>query len=145
MGDDTDGHIDNLARFCNETTLCYITTDDTCDRHYEALQAMAAELASLKNQDNQPYHLVPLPLPKPILGPDGERLPASYANFIITNKLVFVPVYNDKHDTIACERIAGCFPQRTIIPIDSYALLTQYGSLHCASMQLPQLQESILS
>lgn len=137
VGDDTDGHIDLLARFCDEHTIAYTACDDQDDEHYDELEAMANDLASLRDAEGRPYELVPLPLPRAKRGPEGDRLPASYANFLIINEAVLVPVYNDPSDEAALERLGACFPGREIIEIPCLPLISQYGSLHCVTMQLP--------
>ena len=85
----------------------------------------------------KPYRLVPLPWPRARLNEDGERLPATYANFLIVNDAVLVPTYDDPADAAACERIASCFPGREIVPVPCLPLIYQFGSLHCVTMQLP--------
>jgi len=137
LGDDTDGHIDTLARFCDTETIAYQDCEDPSDPHYEPLKAMAQELKDFRTATGQPYRLVPLPLPRPIIDDDGQRLPAGYANFLIINEAVLVPVYDDPADAEALERLQGCFPTREIIGIDCRILVRQYGSLHCVTMQLP--------
>lgn len=136
-GDDTDGHIDMLARFCNERTIVYTACDDPRDEHYDELNAMADELASFRDAHGRPYDLVPLPLPHAKRGADGGRLPASYANFLIINDAVLVPVYNDPADDTALDNLRGCFPGREIVDLPCLPLISQYGSLHCVTMQLP--------
>lgn len=136
-GDDTDSHIDTLARFCSEDTICYISCDDPHDEHYSALQAMAEELTNFRQTNGEPYKLVPLPMTNAIHNKDGTRLPATYANFLIINNAVLIPTYQDEHDDLALERLTPCFPQREIIAIDCKPLIQQYGSLHCVTMQLP--------
>lgn len=137
-GDDTDGHIDTLARFANPHTLCYAACDDSNDPHYPVLQAMAQELAGFRDYQGQPYRLVPLPLPKPQFSAEGEQLPATYANFLIINGAVLLPTYGDPMDAVAATRLQSCFPDRQVIPINCRVLINLYGSLHCASMQLPE-------
>jgi agmatine/peptidylarginine deiminase len=138
-GDDTDAHIDTLARFADPHTIVFQACDDATDAHHAALQAMAQELAQLRTAQGQPYRLVPLPWPQAIYDPDdGRRLPASYANFLIINGAVLLPVYGDAADEIAGARLREAFPGREIIPIDCRALIRQSGSLHCVTMQLPQ-------
>lgn len=136
-GDDTDSHVDQLARFCDEHTIAYTACDHPADEHYPELQAMAAELAALRDAAGRPYDLVPLPLPQPKRDRDGRRLAASYANFLVINGAVLVPVYSDPADQIALDRLAACFPGRTIIDIPCLPLISQNGSLHCATMQIP--------
>ncbi len=136
-GDDTDGHIDTLARFCDEHTIAYVRCDDPQDSHYAPLQEMERELQALCDNDGRPYRLVPLPLPAPKRDEHGKRLPATYANFLILNGAVLVPVYDDVMDAVALERLAPCFPGRELIAINCLPLIQQYGSLHCVTMQLP--------
>lgn len=136
-GDDTDGHIDTLARFCDEHTIAYVRCDDPQDSHHAELQEMERELQALRDSDGQPYRLVPLPLPAPKRDEHGMRLPATYANFLIINGAVLVPVYDDPQDAVALERLAPCFPGRELIAINCLPLIRQYGSLHCVTMQLP--------
>ena len=143
IGDDTDSHIDTLARFCNPHTLCYTSCDDPTDPHFKLLALMQTELESLQNCQGQAYELIALPLPKAIYNLAGDRLPATYANFIITNQHIFLPVYGDPADEIAFERLSNCFSDKTMVSIPSYALITQGGSLHCASMQLPSITGKI--
>ncbi len=135
-GDDTDGHIDQLARFCTPDTIAYCS-DEGSDAQARSLQDMAKELRSFYRQDGKPYKLVPLPVPQPIFNKSGKRLPASYVNFLVINDAVLVPQYNDPADTIATQRLRTCFPQREIIAVPARALIEQGGSVHCATMQLP--------
>ncbi len=136
-GDDTDSHIDTLARFCSTDTIAYVTCEDEDDDHYAPLKAMEAELQTFRTRDGQPYKLVALPIPLPIIDEDGVRLPATHANFLIINGAVLVPTYQDPTDAIALERLQHCFPDREIIAVDCRPLIYQYGSLHCVTMQLP--------
>ena len=137
-GDDTDSHVDMLARFCNETTIAYTQCRNAEDSHYDELARMEQELQSLRNADGKPYRLIALPLPDAIYNRDGQRLPASYANFLIINHAVLVPVYDDPLDELAMTRLQDGFPQREIIPVPCRSLIEQYGSLHCVSMQLAE-------
>jgi agmatine/peptidylarginine deiminase len=137
-GDDTDAHIDTLARFADPQTIVYMNCDDPTDSHYPALQAMETEIKALKQAGGTPYHLFPIPLPAGIYDED-RRLPASYVNFLIINGAVLLPVYADEHcDPIAIAQMQAAFPQHEIIPIDCRALIAQNGSLHCVTMQIPQ-------
>jgi agmatine/peptidylarginine deiminase len=138
LGDDTDGHIDTLARFCDVETIAFQACDDRGDAHYEELRAMAAELQAFAQTSGKPYKLVPLPLPGAIHDEDGRRLPAGYANFLIVNGAVLVPTYGDDNDAAALERLRPCFAGREIVSIDCRALIQQYGSLHCVTMQIPE-------
>lgn len=136
-GDDTDAHIDTLARFCSPNTIAYTACEDPADPHYESLKVMAAQLETLRTQSGKPYRLVPLPLPKPIFDEEGWPLPANYSNFLIINQAVMVPVYDDPMDAVTLERLKDCFPDREIIPTPCRPLVHQYGSLHCMTMQFP--------
>jgi len=135
-GDDTDSHIDTLARFCDENTICYVKCTDRNDEHYGELLAMEQELRSLRNDTGEPFDLVALPMTEAVYF-EGERLPATYANFLIINKAVLVPVYNDPHDDEALAIFKTLFPDREIIGIDCSVLIRQHGSLHCVTMQFP--------
>ncbi|MDR2878004.1 MAG: agmatine deiminase family protein [Chromatiales bacterium] len=138
-GDDTDGHVDMLARFCDANTIAYTACHDAADEHYPELNAMAAELAALRDGDGKPYKLIALPLPAARFNEDGKRLPASYANFLIINGAVLLPVYDDKNtDAYALAALRAAFPHHEIVAVPALALIRQYGSLHCATMQLPQ-------
>lgn len=137
-GDDTDSHIDTLARFCDPSTIAYVQCLDPADEHFEALKLMEEELRSFRTASGKPYRLVPLPLPDPILDPDdGHRLPATYANFLIVNGAVLAPVYGVAQDEEALRQLKVCFPNHEIVPIDCRPLIRQHGSLHCISMQYP--------
>ena len=137
-GDDADAHIDSLARFCSANTIAYTSCDDADDPHYTGLKFMEQQLQDLRNQANEPYHLVPLPLPKPIVDEEGQQLPANYANFLIINHAVLAPVYGDAMDDVALARLAECFPHHEILPIPCRPLVYQYGSLHSMTMQFPE-------
>jgi len=138
LGDDTDGHIDTIARFCTPDTIAYQGCDDEADPHFVLLQPMAAELRALKKADGQPYNLIALPLPRAHVDEQGQRLPAGYANFLIINGAVLVPTYDDPvNDPIALERLRPAFPDREVIGVDCCALIRQFGSLHCVTMQVP--------
>lgn len=137
-GDDTDGHIDTLARFCDARTIAYVACDDPADEHYAELKTMEEELKRFDAANGRPYRLVPLPWPKARHDETGRRLPATYANFLIINGAVLVPTYDDPADDAARARLAACFPGREIVAIDCLPLIHQYGSLHCVTMQLPE-------
>ncbi|MDZ4184592.1 MAG: agmatine deiminase family protein [Desulfuromonadales bacterium] len=138
VGDDTDSHIDTLARLCPNDTIAYVFCDDPGDEHYAALQRMATQLRTFRTADDRPYRLLPLPWPQACYGPSGERLPATYANFLIINNAVLVPTYDCAQDEAALEVIAQAFPDRKIIGINCSPLILQHGSLHCVTMQLPR-------
>jgi agmatine/peptidylarginine deiminase len=136
-GDDTDAHIDTLARFAAEDAIVFQACDDASDGHYAELQAMAAEIAALRTKDGQPYRLFPLPWAEPIID-EGRRLAASYANFLIVDGAVLMPAYGDAQaDAQAQAVMAEAFPGREIVAIDCRPLIWQNGSLHCITMQLP--------
>ena len=131
LGDDTDGHIDTLVRICPNDTLLYTGGDDD----HPDLALMEQELQQLRTTDGHPYRLLKLPLPHPIFG-DGERLPATYANYLVINGAVLVPTYNQPDLDAEALRIVGqAFPNRQAIGIDCCAVIKQHGSLHCCTMQ----------
>lgn len=137
IGDDTGGHIDTLARFCDAHTIAYTRCEDPEDEQFQNLRAMEQELAAFCDRRGEAYRLVPLPLPQPQIGHAARRLPATYANFLIINQAVLVPIYGDPADSIALDRLRDCFPERTVLGIHCRALLEQNGSLHCVTMQIP--------
>ncbi|GGF68605.1 agmatine deiminase family protein [Wenyingzhuangia marina] len=137
-GDDTDSHIDTLARLCDKNTIAYVKCEDKNDEHYEALQKMEAQLKTFTNSKNEPYKLIPLPWPNACFNEDGERIPATYANFLIVNNGVLVPIYNIPQDQEALDIIQSIFPERKVIGLDCLPLIDQHGSLHCISMQYPE-------
>ena len=136
-GDDTDSHIDTLARFCDEKTIVYVQCTDETDEHFEELQLMEEELKTFRTADDKPYQLIPLPMADKVIWED-VRLPATYANFLIINGAVLLPFYNSKKDEIAQKALQMAFPEREIIGIDCRALIKQHGSLHCVTMQYPE-------
>lgn len=136
-GDDTDSHIDTLARMCPHNIIAYVSCDDTQDEHYDELKLMEKELMATSNAQGKPYTLVKLPFPSPIYDENGLRLPATYANFLITNKQVLVPTYSQPaNDALALSIIEKIFPNRKVTGIDCRPLIKQHGSLHCITMQL---------
>jgi len=141
-GDDTDAHVDTLARFAARDAIVFQACDDPADSHYEDLKAMADEIATLRTKDGQPYRLFPLPWAKPVLDvtADGSerRLAASYANFLIVNGAVLMPAYGDEADDAAADVLASVFPDREIVQVPCRPLIWQNGSLHCITMQLPE-------
>ena len=135
-GDDTDAHIDTLARFAPGERIVFQACDDAGDTHYAELCRMAAELAALRTIEGRPYQLHPLPWPRPILDED-RRLAASYANYLIINGAVLVPAYGDPADDEAARAIGTAHPGREIVQVPCRPLIWQNGSLHCITMQLP--------
>ncbi len=136
-GDDTDAHIDTLARFAPGDAIVFQACDDQADSHYADLKAMADEIAALRTKDGKPYRLFPLPWATPILD-EGRRLAASYANFLIVNGAVLMPAYGDAADDAAAAVLAQAFPDREIVQVPCRPLIWQNGSLHCITMQLPE-------
>lgn len=136
MGDDTDSHIDTLARFVNTETIVYVKCNDKNDEHYDGLSKMEKELQSFKRDDGKPYTLIPLPLPEAKYNSHGDRLPATYANFLISNEAIVYPTYNDKNDKKVEEILKDLFPDYEVIPINCLSLIEQGGSLHCSTMQV---------
>jgi len=139
-GDDTDSHIDTLARFVNEHTIVFQSCDDTNDVHYEELQNMEKELLTFRQLNGNKFKLIALPWIEAKYDAD-DRLPATYANFLIINNAVLVPTYDDKNDNKAIEIFKKLFPKRDIIGIDCQTLIRQHGSLHCITMQYPSLNK----
>ncbi|WP_111640813.1 agmatine deiminase family protein [Marinimicrobium alkaliphilum] len=139
-GDDTDSHIDTLARLCPGNVIAYVQCDDPDDSHYAELSAMEEELKAMTNADGEPYTLVPLPWPGVHLSEreDGGRLPATYANFLIINGAVLVPLYDCPSDDDALEQVSQAFPGYEILGIPCATLIEQGGSLHCSTMQIPE-------
>ncbi len=136
-GDDTDSHIDTLARFAPDGVILYVKCDDRGDEHFPALQKMEAQLRTLADRDQRRYRLLPLPWPAAKYDAQGQRLPATYANFLVTNNAVLAPVYGDNKDALALRQLGKAFPGRNIHAVDGSTLITQHGSLHCITMQIP--------
>ena len=138
VGDDTDGHIDTLARFAPGGVILYTGCDNPEDEHFEPLMRMEEQLKHFTDVDGNHYHLIKLPLPDATFD-EISRLPATYANFLVTNHQVLVPMYGQPDNDIkACQLIGEAFPGRKVVGIDCRALICQHGSLHCATMQLPK-------
>lgn len=138
-GDDTDSHIDTLARLAPGNTILYVKSYNPADSHTAGLDLMEQELRGLRTPSGEPYNLIALPLPDPIYDEDGERLPATYANFLITPRTVIMPVYGQaQNDLLAEQMLRIAFEGREIVRVDCRALIKQHGSLHCATMQLPE-------
>ncbi len=136
-GDDTDSHVDTLARFCSEDTIAYVQCTDASDEHYAELREMEEELRTFTQADGKPYRLVPLPMADRVEW-EGERLPATYANFLIINGAVLMPFYLTEKDNVARAALQRAFPDREIVGINCLALIKQHGSLHCVTMQYPK-------
>lgn len=139
IGDDTDGHIDTIVRVCPDNTLLYVGCDDERDPQYADLKALECQLREATDADGNHYRLLKLPMPSAIYDGD-ERLPATYANFLIVNGAVIVPTYaQEENDARALELVAEAFPGYDIIGIDSRTIVRQHGSIHCLTMQYPAL------
>ena len=136
VGDDTHGHVDDLARFVNPTTVVTAVEDDSNDANYAPLQENLARLKSMNDQDGVPLRIETLPMPAPVYF-EGQRLPASYANFYIANKLVLVPTFNDRNDRVALNTLARLFPDREVVGIACRDLVLGLGTLHCMTQQQP--------
>lgn len=147
-GDDTDSHIDTLARLCPGDTIAYVQCQDEDDEHYEELRRMEEQIQAFRTLDNRPYRLIPLPMAKAVYEEvenkgdgkmRGQRLPATYANFLVINGAVLMPTYRDaERDELARRQLQLAFPRHEIVPIDCRILIEQHGSLHCCTMQFPQ-------
>lgn len=138
-GDDTDSHIDTLARIAPGDTILFTGCRDMDDEHFEPLLKMRAQLSMFRTPEGNPYNLVELPLPAPIFDEDGQRLPATYANYLVTEKTIFMPTYaQPQNDMLACQTVKIAFPDHDVVGVDCRALIKQHGSLHCATMQLPR-------
>ena len=139
VGDDTDGHIDTLVRICPDDTLLYMGAGEPDDEQYEELRLMEEQLKTFRTLDGKPYRLMKLPMPKAIIF-EGERLPATYANFLVINGAVLVPTYDQPDlDAEAMRVIGEAFPRREIVGVDCRSIIKQHGSLHCCTMQYPRI------
>ena len=136
VGDDTDSHVDILARFCSEDTIAYTTCDDPSDPNYSPLKDMEEQLKTFRTLDGKPYKLIPLPLPDAMYL-DDYRLPASYANFLVVNGAVLIPGAASAKDNVAAAQLAKAFPGRKVEIIDCRPLLSGHGGLHCITMNYP--------
>jgi len=136
QGDDTDGHVDNLARFVNPTTIVYASEENKNDVNYLNLKSIVEPLKKAINQDGNPFKLIPLPMPR-VIRHENFQLPASYVNFYIGNHVVLVPAFNDPNDEAAENILRKCFPGRKIVRIDSRILIKGQGGLHCITQQQP--------
>jgi len=137
-GDDTDGHVDDLTRFVNETTLVTVVEEDPADGNYEKLQENLKRLRSMKNLDGKPFRVVTLPMPGRVEW-EGERLPASYANFYIANEVVLLPVYGHANDRVAEKTLQDLFPGRKVVAVNCVDLIWGLGAFHCVTQQQPAI------
>jgi len=138
IGDDTDGHIDDITRFVNEDTVVTVVEENQNDENYHILQENLQTLKSMRLLNGKQLNIIELPMPEPVIYQD-QRLPASYANFYIANAAVIVPTYRSKNDDKALTILKGCFPNRKVIGIDSTDIIWGLGSFHCLSQQEPEV------
>lgn len=136
VGDDTDGHVDDLTRFVAEDTVVTVLEDDPADANYPMLRENLERLRSLRMPDGRPLRIVTLPMPEPVIY-EEQRLPASYANFYIGNTVILQPTFNCARDRAAIETIQRCFPTRRVVGIDCTDLVWGLGTFHCLSQQVP--------
>lgn len=140
-GDDTDSHIDTLARLAPHDTILYCGAGNETGTQHDSLVAMARQLRSFETPDGRPFNLIELPLPDPIFDDEGERLPATYANYLATPNAILMPTYGQpRNDRLAADTLRIVYGDRRIITVDCRALIRQHGSLHCATMQLPEVK-----
>lgn len=135
-GDDTDGHVDDLARFVDDDTVACVAPGDPGDEDHDALGENLERLRRFVGVGGRRFGIVPLPQPTPVVR-NGERLPASYANFYVANGLVIVPVFDQPTDAVAIERLAAALPGRRVVGVDARGLVSQYGAIHCVTQQIP--------
>ena len=136
-GDDTDGHVDDITRFIGPSTVITAVEEDEHDPNFEPLQRNLDRLHTMRLADGEPLHVLTLPMPTRIMR-DGQRLPASYANFYIANSVVLLPVFNEHNDSWAVSALHEAFPNRRIVPIDCRELIWGLGAFHCLTQQQPQ-------
>jgi agmatine deiminase len=137
-GDDTDGHVDDLSRFVDRSTIVTALEEDPTDENHRPLEENLERLQSARDQDGTPFRIMTLPMPPPLYQ-DGQRLPASYANFYIANGVVLMPAYDPASDELARATLQECFPTRRVVPIDSVDLVWGLGSFHCVTQQWPAI------
>ena len=138
-GDDTDSHVDTLARLCPDNTILYVKCADPSDEHYAALQRMEEQIKAFRTPEGEPYRLITVPMPPAVYDEEGERLPATYANYLVMDKAVLYPTYGSPEtDEAARLAIIKAYPSREAVSVPCNALIRQHGSLHCATMQYPR-------
>lgn len=137
-GDDTDSHIDTLARMAPANSILFVGCRNVDDPQFEELLKMRAQLSMFRNAEGEPFNLIELPLPDAIFDENGNRLPATYANYLVTDKVIFMPTYGQPiNDRLAMQTVRIAFPDHKVVGIDCTTLIKQHGSLHCATMQIP--------
>lgn len=145
-GDDTDSHIDTLCRMAPDNIILYTGCRDMDDPHFEELLHMRAQLEMFRNAVGEPFNLVELPLPDAVFDEDGNRLPATYANYLVTPRAVYMPVYGQQdNDRLACEIVKVAFPDHEVVPVNCTSLLKQHGSLHCSTMTIVLDTEHVIN
>jgi len=138
IGDDTDGHVDDITRFVDANTIVTVVEDDTDDANYDLLQENLERLHTMTDQDGNPFRIIEIPMPRPVFR-EGTQLPASYANFYIANNVVLVPTYDAERDPMTLPLLQACFPDRRVLGIDCTELVWGLGAFHCVSQQWPAL------
>lgn len=139
IGDDTDSHIDTLCRMAPGNMILFTGCRDMDDLQFEELLHMRAQLSMFRNAEGEPYNLLELPLPDAVYDEEGNRLPATYANYLVTPRAVYMPVYGQpEKDELACQTVRVAFPDHKVVPVDCVTLTKQHGSLHCSTMTLPE-------
>jgi agmatine deiminase len=136
VGDDTDGHVDDLARFAGPETIVTVVEQDPADDNYRPLQDNLERLHSFRSPAGRPFRIIELPMPRPVVW-ENQRLPASYANFYVANTTVLLPTYRDPQDIVARELLSEVFPERTVVAIDCTDLVWGLGAFHCLTQQVP--------
>ena len=137
-GDDTDSHIDTLARMAPDNAILFTGCRNVDDSHFEELLKMRAQLTMFRNVEGEPFNLVELPMPDPVYDEEGNRLPATYANYLVTDRVIFMPTYGQPaNDMLAMQTVRIAFPDHKVVGVDCTTLTKQHGSLHCATMQIP--------
>lgn len=138
-GDDTDSHIDTLARMAPDNAILFTGCRNMDDPQFEELLKMRAQLTMFRNAEGEPFNLIELPLPDAIYDEEGERLPATYANYLVTDRVIFMPTYRQQaNDMLAMQTVRIAFPDHKVVGVDCTALIKQHGSLHCSTMQIPK-------
>ena len=138
-GDDTDSHIDTLARLCPDNTILYVKCADKNDEHFAALQRMEEQIKAFRTPEGEPYRLITVPMPPAVYDEEGDRLPATYANYLVMDKAVLYPTYDSPEtDELARQAIIKAYPSREAVGVPCSALIRQHGSLHCSAMQYPR-------
>ena len=138
-GDDTDSHIDTLARLCPDNTILYVKCADKNDEHFAALQRMEEQIKAFRTPEGEPYRLITVPMPPAVYDEEDDRLPATYANYLVMDKAVLYPTYDSPEtDELARQALIKAYPSREAVGVPCNALIRQHGSLHCATMQYPR-------